>query len=88
MKTILEQLYCGGIDEDVSSLPELEGQEQARKEALAAYEKLREGLCDELKKLLEDFITKDISSGAFSETRAFMQGFVMASKLFAEVYLR
>lgn len=38
MKTILEQLYCGGINEDMISLPELEGQVQARKEALAAYE--------------------------------------------------
>lgn len=87
MKTILEQLYCGMVDEDMLSLPSLEGHEQARWEALAAYEKLTEHLCDDLKELFEDFITKDISSGAFSETRAFMQGFVMASKLFAEIYL-
>lgn len=87
MKTILEQLYDSGWCEEMVSVPKLAGHEQARKEALAAYENLNERLCDELKESFEDFITKNISTTAFSETQAFMQGFVMASKLFAEIYL-
>lgn len=86
METIIQKLYDNDWCKDVLPVQELDGHEDARKEALLAYQALEEKLCGELKAQLEDFISKNISVGAFNEMKAFTAGFKLAGRLFSEVY--
>ena len=88
MKKILEQLYYGNLYPNENILPSIDGYAEANQLATLAYEELESKLCPEMKALLENFISENMHLCSLDETQAFIEGFKLASKLFAEIYLQ
>lgn len=86
MKKILEQLYYGNLYPSENIHPSIDGYAEANQLATQAYEESK--LCPEMKALLEDFISENMHLCSLDETQAFIEGFKLASKLFAEIYLQ
>ncbi len=88
MRKILEQLYYGELYPSENTHPSIKGYAEANHLATKAYEELESKLCQEMKALLEEFISQNMHLCSLDETQAFMEGFKLASKLFAEIYLQ
>ncbi|WP_027399410.1 DUF6809 family protein [Anaerovorax odorimutans] len=85
---MLQQLYYGNLYPSENIHPSIDGYAEANQLATQAYEELESKLYPKMKALLEHFISENMHLCYLDETQAFIGGFKVASKLFAEIYLQ
>lgn len=85
MQNILEQLFNGELYPGENVKVTLDGYQDAKKEAMQAYNKFVEKLCPEMKKEMDEWFSKESDASAFHDTQIFIDGFKLGARMMLEI---